>query len=84
MGANESLNSIPEPDVPEMMLPGNVLHIKRNFPNASWELVEKENFTSSWVVEGTIEKEIIVSTNMITDHFPNRVGNVLRGLFVNV
>ena len=83
MGANESLNSIPEPDVPEMMLPGNVLHIKRNFPNVSWELVEKENFTSSWVVEGTIEKEIIVSANMITDHFPNRVGNVLRGLFVN-
>jgi hypothetical protein len=82
-GPSEAHN-IAEPQVTRMFLPGNVLYFARNRtfvgsgPTDSEANLLGSEFAPMWVASGVLENEILITPSMILDHFPNRVGKVLR------
>ncbi|KAJ3272309.1 hypothetical protein HDV01_005743 [Terramyces sp. JEL0728] len=71
-----------------MYLPGNVLYLVRNEMTSSYSsrnslLSVEDNesgYSQHWVDPFALSTDIPISKNMVMDHLPNIVGNVLRSL----
>lgn len=72
-------------DGAQLYIPGNVLHLKRQYDTVNPEESQSSRLMSSklvpcWIDAKVISTQILISRTMILDHLPNRVGNALRSI----